>query len=221
MNPQVAWWREFGDGPTPQRPLLVVAVQDDPVALSALPLDHGATWQQRETPTSRVAHHLGVPVFVLGSGELPDDRDLLLLASVGRGMTTLAASVAVTHFAAEPQLVVGYGSGIDDLQWMQKVQDVRSRTHSSVPEPVSQLAHVLQTTRVPVLLDGVISAAAAALAERLPPVQSPVCGDEPVQRFFLDRCDAGVWGTSGIGPGEGLGALNGLAMLRLALLAAS
>jgi len=221
VNPQVAWWREVGAGPAPQRPLLVVAVHDDPSAVSALPPDHGATWAQRETPTSRVADHLDVPVFIAGTGDLPKGHDLLLLASAGRGMTTLAAGVAVAHFAAEPQLVVGYGNGIDDLQWMDKVRDVRARTDAQVPEPVTQLAHVLETADVPVLLDGVVSAAAAAIAGQLPPVQVPVCGDEPVQRFFLDRCEAGLWGTSGIGPGEGLGALSGLAMLRLALLAAS
>jgi hypothetical protein len=221
VNPQVAWWREVGAGPAPQNPLLVVAVHDDPTAVSALSPGHGATWPQRETPTSRVAAHLDVPVFVAGTGDLPEGHDLLLLASAGRGMTTLAASVAVTHFAAEPQLVVGYGSGIDDQQWMDKVQDVRTRTDAQLPEPIAQLVQVLQEADVPVLLDGVVSAAAAAIAGQPPPVQAPVCGDEPVQRFFLDRCEAGVWGTSGIGPGEGLGALSGLATLRLALLAAS
>ncbi len=69
------------------------------------------------------------------------------------------------------------------------------------------------------LLDGVTAAAAACVAQRTPPVQAPTLGDEPVQRLLLDRAEVPFWGTYGIGPGEGLGALAGLAMLRLALLA--
>jgi hypothetical protein len=71
-----------------------------------------------------------------------------------------------------------------------------------------------------VLLDGVVSAAAAALASRLPATQCPMVGTEPAQRYLLDRTEVGVWGGTGIGPGAGLGALSGLAMLRIGLLAA-
>jgi hypothetical protein len=84
---------------------------------------------------------------------------------------------------------------------------------------VAQLTALLESSTVPVLLDGVIAAAAAANAENLPPVQTPVLGLEPVQRFLLDRANVPVWGSSGVGPGEGLGALSGLALLRLALVA--
>ena len=219
------WWDGLERGREPRRPLLVVVVQDDPETVSVLPSDYGSRWLERtraaDTPTGRLAEHLQVPVHHASGPEIPDGHDLLLLADAGRGLTTAAATIACTHLQAEPQLAVGHGSGIDDLQWMDKVRDVRARTDAQVPEPVTQLAHVLETADVPVLLDGVVSAAAAAIAGQLPPVQVPVCGDEPVQRFFLDRCEAGLWGTSGIGPGEGLGALSGLAMLRLALLAAS
>lgn len=220
MNPQVQWWRDVGDSAAPARPLLVLALHDDSNAVSMLAPDHAAGWLHRDTPTRRVARSLGVPVFVAGSGPVPEDHDLLLLGAVGRGLTTLAAALAVSYFDAEPQQVVGHGSGISDVQWMAKVRDVRDRHVDEVPEPVAQLAQVLEKSEVPVLLDGVTSAAAACLAGRLPPVQAPTLGDEPVQRFLLDRADVPVWGSHGIGPGEGLGALSGLAMLQIALLAA-
>ena len=102
---------------------------------------------------------------------------------------------------------------------MAKVTDIRDRQVDETPEPIVQLAEVLENSQVPVLLDGVTAAAAACVAQRTPPVQAPTLGDEPVQRLLLDRAEVPFWGTYGIGPGEGLGALAGLAMLRLALLA--
>ncbi len=216
MNPYAAWWHESGRD-YPRRPVLVLTLGDDPEAVSALPEDYSLGWLERQTPTSRVAEYLEVPIVAAGE-ELPD-HDLLLLGSVGRGMTTLAAALAVSQFGAEPQLVTGHGSGITDVQWMDKVVDVRSRKLADTSGPVEALAAVLEQAEVPVLLDGVIAAAAASLVASPGDVQAPVLGAEPAQKFFLDRANVPVWGTSGIGPGEGLGALSGLAMLRLALLA--
>jgi hypothetical protein len=229
MNDHARWWDSVSANPRPRRPVLVVAVADDPHAQSTLAEDFGAQWAQRTadgaTATARIAAELDVPILVLDDSEIPDHHDLILLADAGRGLTTRAAEIAVSHFGAEPQLVVGYGSGISDRQWMDKVLAVRSVTGPEVhlPAPVAALAAVLQSAAqrdVPVLLDGAVSAAAAAVATRCPPMQIPVMGDEPTQQFFADRIEAGVWSTSGIGPGLGLGALSGLAMLRLALLAA-
>lgn len=214
MNPQVQWWREVG-GDAPQRPVLVLASHDDATAISTLPPDFSE--HLPGSPTLRVAEHLGVQVVATGA-DLPD-HDLLLLGSVGRGLTTIAAAWAVQEFLAEPQLVTGYGSGISDDQWMDKVADVRSRRFEAVPPPIAGLVAVLESATVPVLLDGVIAAAAAATAGQLPPLQAPVVGAEPAQRFFLDRAMVAQWGAGGIGPGQGLGALAGLAALRLALLA--
>lgn len=216
MNPYATWWRDSGRD-IPRRPVLVLAFGDDPQAVSALPQGYATGWRDRPTPTSRVAEYLQVPI--VAAGEALPEHDLLLLGSVGRGMTTLAAALAVSQFNAEPQMVTGHGSGISDLQWMDKLVDVRSRAITDVPAPVEALRAVLEQAEAPVLLDGVISAAAATLVSPASEVQAPVLGSEPVQQFFLDRANVAVWGSSGIGPGEGLGALSGLAMLRLALLA--
>lgn len=223
------WWHAVSDAPRPAAPLLVVVVADDPQAVSALPAGFGAQWRQAtlagHTATARLAGELGVHIHFADAGDLPDGHDLILLADAGRGLTTSAAQVACTHFQAEPQLVVGFGSGVPDAAWMDKVADVRSRAWeaSSVPGPIAMLAGLLERAadaELPVLLDGVVSAAAAAVADRLPPAQVPAVGDEPAQRFFLDRLDLGVWAGMGIGPGLGLGSLSGLAMLNLALLTA-
>ena len=228
MNDLVHWWRGVSSTARPERPLLVVAIADDPDAVSALAPDFGSQWQHRttqgSTATARVAEHLQVPIHVLGETPLPEGHDLILLADSGRGLTSRAAEVAVARFDAEPQLVVGMGSGISDSQWMEKVVRVRARAGTEeLPEPVAALAGVLEVASerdVPVLLDGAVSAAAAAVASTCPQMQIPVMGDEPVQKYFVDRIEAGVWGGNAVGPGLGLGALSGLAMLRLALLAA-
>ncbi|HRY10592.1 MAG: nicotinate-nucleotide--dimethylbenzimidazole phosphoribosyltransferase [Actinobacteria bacterium] len=220
MIPQATWWREVSGTPAPTNPLLVLALHDDNDAVSVLDHDHIRGWLDRDTPTRRVAQSLGVPIFVADSGPVPEGHDLLLLGAVGRGLTTLAAALAASYFDAEPQQVVGYGSGITDLQWMAKVRDVRDRQLDQIPSPVAQLTAVLEAAQVPVLLDGVTAAAAACMAQRVPAVQAPMLGDEPVQQLLLDRAEVPVWGGLGIGPGEGLGALSGLAVLRIALLAA-
>lgn len=216
MNPLVEWWRGIAAGP-PERPVLVIAGTDDPEAVSQLPQDYHAHWHAAGCATGRVADYLGVPVH--GIDEQLPDHDLLLIGEVGRGLTTLAARIAVGMFAAEPQLVVGHGSGISDVAWMDKVVHVRDAPLTQPPPPLQALADLIADSPVPVLLDGALSAAAAAVAEH-PLAQAPVTGDEPAARYLLDRAQVAVWGLSGIGPGEGLGALAGLAHLRLALLAA-
>ena len=232
MDPHLMWWESAGDADEPRDPVLVLVVADDPDAVSVLPPDHGSRWREEtlagNTATARVAGHLGVPIHVAEGGEVPAGHDLILIGEVGRGMTSLASQVACTHLNAEPQIVVGFGSGITDVEWMRKVTMIRDRCRPGpgvppVPEPVSHMAALLTSaadTGVPVLIDGAASAAAAIVAERRPSLQAPVLGDEPAQRMLLDHLDVGPWGAGGIGPGYGLGALCGLAMLRLALLAA-
>ena len=232
MDPRVEWWRSVSAAARPERPVLVVVLDDDPDAVSALSPEFSSRWRADTenglTPTARVAEHLGVPIHFADSAGLPQGHDLVLLADAGRGMTTSAAQVACTHLNAEPQTVVGYGSGISDVDWMGKVTGVRARAQAAgsppaVPSAVRLLGDLLvraADTATPVLLDGVACAAGATVAEELPPVQAPVLGQEPSHQLFLDHLDIPAWATGGIGPGEGLGALGGLAVLNVALLAA-
>lgn len=232
MDPRLTWWRSASDADEPRAPILVIVVADDPDAVSVLPPDHGSRWREQtlagSTATARVAEHLGVPIHFAEDGQLPAGHDLILLGEAGRGMTSLASQVACTHLNAEPQMVVGFGSGITDIAWMRKVAAVRDTCRatagtSTIPEPVEHLAALLTAAAdagVPVLIDGSASAAGAMVADRRPSMQAPVLGDEPAHRMLLDHLDLGPWGTGGIGPGQGLGALCGLEMLRLSLLAA-
>ncbi|HQR78765.1 MAG TPA: nicotinate-nucleotide--dimethylbenzimidazole phosphoribosyltransferase [Actinomycetota bacterium] len=223
------WWREVGDTPEPSSPVLLIVVADDPGAVSTLPADFGQQWLAATldgaTPTARLADRLRVQIHHAQSPEIPDGHDLLLLADAGRGLTTLAAQIACTELPAEPQLVTGFGSGISDVQWMSKVGSVRDRARDaeSPPAPLGLLAAILEQAAdrgLPTLMDGAVSAAAAVLADRLPPLQVPAVGREPAQHQLLDRLNLGGWGGMGIDPGLGLGSLSGLAMLQVALLVA-
>ena len=232
MDPRVEWWRSVSAAARPEQPVLVVVLDDEPDAVSALPPGFSSQWrvdtENGLTPTARVAEHLGVSLHFADSGQLPTGHDLVLLADVGRGMTTSAAQVACTHLNAEPQTAIGYGSGISDIDGMRKVTGVRAAAQEAgsppaVPAAVRLLADLLVSAGeagTPVLLDGVVGAAAATVAEELPPLQAPILGQEPAHRLFLDHLNLAAWTTGGIGPGQGLGALGGLAALNVALLAA-
>lgn len=214
----------------PRNPLLLLVADDDEQAVSRLPASYSRDWEIRtaegSTATARVAADLGVPTLVTRTAELPTGHDLLLLGGVGRGMTTAAAVVACTRLGAEPQLATGFGSGISDTDWMAKVADVRGRTSATDTGPpacIEILAEVLTQAGqqgVPVLLDGVVATAAASVCPDQVDAHLPVRGDEPAQKWFTDHVDVPVWDVHGLPPGEGLGALSGLAWLRLGLLAA-
>ena len=202
---------------------------DDEQAVSHLEPGFSARWEEStvagRTATARVADHLGVPIVVAHTPELPTGHDLVLLAGVGRGLTTAAAQFACTELSIEPQLATGYGSGLNDVEWMQKTADVRQRAATAdpahVPDAIAAMAAILAQAHaagVPVLLDGAIGAAAAYACSELPDAHIPSAGDEPVQRCFTDHLDVPVWGITGLPNGEGLGALAGLAWLRLGLL---
>jgi hypothetical protein len=228
MTTPVRWWLDLGREQPPDNPLLIVVLDDDPSAVSTLPQGYSHEWQEStahgRSPTARVASHLGVPIHIAHDDHIPPGHDLLLLADVGRGLTSAAARLACGQFGAEPQLITGRGSGVDDLAWMRKAVDVRDRADpDTVPDAIALAARILHTAAdadLPVLIDGAVGAAAAAVCDHRPAMQIPALGDEPAQAFFAERSDLPTWGMSGLGPGAGLAALHGLAVLRLGLLAA-
>ena len=102
--------------------MLVVVLDDEPDAVSALPPGFSLQWrvdtENGLTPTARVAEHLGVS-FISRTPTLSHGHDLVLLADVGRGMTIRRAG-GMHHLNAEPQTAIGYGSEFRDIDWMRK-----------------------------------------------------------------------------------------------------
>ena len=110
--------------------------------------------------------------------------DLLVLADVGVGSTTPAAALIGLLTGSDASQVVGRGSGIDDVTWMRKcaaVRDAMRRARPVLGDEVALLATAggadlavatglllgAAARRMPVLLDGVVSAAAALVAQRI------------------------------------------------------
>lgn len=122
----------------------------------------------------------------LADAEVDAGADLLIPATIGVGASTPAAVLIAALTGSEPVAVTGRGSGIDDRAWMRKVRAVRDalrRTRGVRDDPMGLLRTAggadigcvagflaqAAVRRTPVLLDGLTSATAALLAERLAP----------------------------------------------------
>lgn len=122
----------------------------------------------------------------LADEEVDSGADLLAVGALGVGATTPASVLVAALTGAEPVVVVGRGSGIDDAGWMRKavaVRDALRRAKPHVRDPAGLLrvaggadlavlaGLLLQAAarRTPVLLDGLVAGAAAMIADELAP----------------------------------------------------
>jgi nicotinate-nucleotide--dimethylbenzimidazole phosphoribosyltransferase len=122
----------------------------------------------------------------LADEEVDAGADLLVPGALGVGATTPASVLVAAVTGTEPVAVVGRGSGIDDETWMRKaaaVRDALRRARPHVRDPLALLrvaggadlavltGFLVQAAlrRTPVLLDGLVAAAAALVADELAP----------------------------------------------------
>ena len=132
--------------------------------------------------------------------EVDAGADLLVAGDMGIGNTTAAAVLVAALTGTEPVAVVGRGTGIDDTTWMRKTAAIRDALRRAKPvtaDPVALLRTVAgadiaamagflaqaAVRRTPVVLDGVVSGAAALVAEELAPGRPRVVD----RRAPLDR----------------------------------
>jgi nicotinate-nucleotide--dimethylbenzimidazole phosphoribosyltransferase len=161
--------------------------------------------------------------------EIDAAADLLVPGEMGIGNTTPAAALVAALLDREPIEVVGRGTGIDDRRWMVKtaaIRDALRRGRPFAPDALSllrvlggadlaALAGLLvqaSARRTPVVLDGMIVAAAALAAERIAPGAKRwwVAGTrstEPAQRLALAALGLDPLLDLGMRLGEGTGAL--------------
>ncbi len=126
-----------------------------------------------------VSHGISIADELIDAG-----ADLLLIGDMGIGNTTPATTLIFLLGGGELPDLIGRGTGIDDAGWMRKAAAVRDAARRGRPhrgDPLQLLATVggadiaamtgflLQAAvrRTPVLLDGVVSGAAALLADRV------------------------------------------------------
>jgi nicotinate-nucleotide--dimethylbenzimidazole phosphoribosyltransferase len=170
--------------------------------------------------------------------EIDAGVDLLIPGDMGIGNTTPSATIVGLITRTELQFVVGRGTGIDDDAWMRKsaaVRDAMRRGRPRLSDPIDLLAAVggadiaamtgflvqAAVRRTPVLLDGVVSCAAALVAQ-LVNYRAPQWwlashrSTEPAQHAALEHLDLEPLIDLGLRLGEGTGALTALPILRAA-----
>lgn len=176
---------------------------------------------------------------VVARQEVAAGAQLLIPGDLGIGNTTPAAALVAALLDVPAAEVVGRGSGVDDATVAHKIDVVQSaldRAGARAPDDADALTMLTRlggadlaatvgflaeaaAARAPVLLDGVVAAACALVAERLAPGaaawfaaghRSP----EPAQQRALDALGLGPLLDLGMRLGEGSGAVAAVPLLR-------
>jgi nicotinate-nucleotide--dimethylbenzimidazole phosphoribosyltransferase len=164
--------------------------------------------------------------------------ELLVLGELNVGGSTTAAALVGAAQRRRVLEVVGRGSGVDDTAWMRKAAAVREglRRARTRPRDVPSLLRAVGSAdaalmtalllrcaalRLPVLLDGPVSAAAAVLAHRVSPTARqwwlfPERGDEPCVHRAQDALGMVPVHALGTRTGLGVAGLTALGTLRAA-----
>ncbi|MET1063165.1 MAG: nicotinate-nucleotide--dimethylbenzimidazole phosphoribosyltransferase [Aeromicrobium sp.] len=172
--------------------------------------------------------------------EIAAGAQLLISGDMGIGNTTPAAALIAVSLGLAVADVVGRGTGLDEAGLARKtaiVQQAVDRAADRVTDPVETLAALgsadlaasagfmaaAARAGVPVLLDGVISVAAAVLADRLAPGAAAwfAAGHrstEPAQSLALDKLGLEPVLDLGMRLGEGSGAVAAVPLVRSAAL---
>ncbi|ATE53014.1 nicotinate-nucleotide--dimethylbenzimidazole phosphoribosyltransferase [Actinosynnema pretiosum] len=174
----------------------------------------------------------------LADDEVDGGADLLIAGDMGIGNTTPAAVLVAALTGTEPVAAVGRGTGVDDNGWMRKtaaIRDALRRARPHTGDPVRLLAVAsgadiaamagflaqAAVRRTPVVLDGVVSGAAAVVAEELAPGAREwwVAGHrsaEPAHAIALGHLGLEPLLDFGMRLGEGSGAVAALPLVVMA-----
>jgi nicotinate-nucleotide--dimethylbenzimidazole phosphoribosyltransferase len=170
--------------------------------------------------------------------EATEGCDLLCIGEMGIGNTTIAAAVAHGLFGGAAEDWVGPGTGVDEDGLRRKADAVRRavdlhRAHLSDPLEVLRrlggrelaamagavLAARLQ--RIPVIIDGYVATAAAAVLKAIRPDALDHClaghlSAEPAHRRLLEKLEMKPLLDLGMRLGEGSGAAMAAGMVKAA-----
>ena len=225
-------------------PIPNVGVGAEGANLLSFPVRQGTASFLREAAMSRAEAERALAVGIRLAGEAVDEGvDLLGAGEMGIGNTTTAAAVVAALTGATPESVVGRGTGVDDAGLARKIEVVgqaleRHRLgHADArADALGVLAAVggleiaamaglmigAAQRRVPTVVDGFISGAAALVATRLAPaVRDYLCfshlSAERGHRVVCDALDARPLFDLGMRLGEGTGAALAINLLRAAV----
>jgi nicotinate-nucleotide--dimethylbenzimidazole phosphoribosyltransferase len=165
--------------------------------------------------------------------------DCVGTGEMGIGNTTAASALTAALTGADPAMVTGRGTGVADDVWVRKVGAVEQALAVNRPDPgdplgvlaavggfeIAGLVGVVlagAARRVPVVLDGFITTAAALVAARLAPAVRGYLiaahrSAEPGHVRLLEALSLTPYLELGMRLGEGTGAALGIGLMRAAL----
>lgn len=165
--------------------------------------------------------------------------DIIVTGEMGIGNTTTSSAVASVLLGVAPELVTGKGSGLDEVRFKHKIETVRKAIETNSPDKNNPLDVLSKlggfdiagmtglflggaVYRVPVIIDGVISAVSALLAYRINPESRNfmLCSHvskEPAGKMILDETGLKPIINAELCLGEGTGGILLLPMLDGAL----
>ena len=167
------------------------------------------------------------------------DYHLIALGEMGIGNTTTSSAVACAILGIEPERMTGRGAGLSDEGLKKKQRVIREALAHYAPDPADGIG-VLSAVggldlaglagvciggamyHVPVVLDGVITAAAALAAQTICPGVSDYLlashvSAEPAGRLILERLGLSAAIDGHLCLGEGTGAMAFMPLLDMAL----
>ncbi len=165
--------------------------------------------------------------------------DVLCIGEMGIGNTTVAAALACALFGGEPEQWVGPGTGVDAEGIKRKADAVRRglalhKSHLQDPLEVlrrlggrelSAMAGAILAARlqnIPVLIDGYVATAAAAVLFKADPhaldhCMAAHCSAEPAHKLLLEKIGKVPLLDLGMRLGEGSGAALAAGILKAAV----
>jgi len=174
-----------------------------------------------------------------GWATVDSQADLLVVGEMGIGNTTAAAALAHALFGGVPEDWTGRGTGVDDAGLARKARAVAAglaANPDAAADPLEALRCLggrelaamagaiarARAARIPVILDGFICTAAAAVLERTSPgaLDHAVAGHvsaEAAHRALLEALDKAPLLSLGMRLGEGSGATLAIGILKAAV----
>ncbi len=171
--------------------------------------------------------------------ELTKGMDILGTGDMGIGNTTPSSAIAAAVTGTEVAKVTGRGTGLSDEGWKRKVQMIEEALHINRPNPkdaidvlskvggfeiggIAGLILAGARHRVPVVIDGFISGAAALIAISLAPEAKPYLiashqSAEPGHKIMLEHLGLKPLLNLDLRLGEGSGAALGIFLVESSL----
>lgn len=198
-----------------------------------------------EHPTRDITQHAALEeaecaaTMAYGMEAIAGGCDLLCIGEMGIGNTTIAAAIAYALYGGRAEDWVGPGTGLD-AAGMQRKADVVARAvahhRGSLEDPLEVLRRLggreiaamagailaARMERIPVLLDGYVATAAAAILHAMRPdaldhCVAAHCSAEPAHRTMLQKLGKQPLLDLGMRLGEGSGAALAAGLVKAAV----